>query len=31
MGKVWSVRLDGNKDIADLQGKIDNYKEKQLE
>jgi DNA primase len=31
MGKVWSIKLEGNKDIADLQGDISNYKEKQLE
>ena len=28
MGKVWSIKLEGNSDIADLQGKIENYKEK---
>ena len=31
MGKVWSIKLDGDKDIADLQVKIDDYKMKQLE
>jgi hypothetical protein len=31
MGKVWSIKLEGDKDIADLQGKIDNIEPKQLE
>ena len=31
MGKVWSIKLEGNKDIADLAGDISKYKEKQLE
>jgi hypothetical protein len=31
MGKVWSIKLEGDKDIADLQGNISNYKEKQIE
>lgn len=31
MGKVWSIQLEGDKDIADLAGDISKYKEKQLE
>ena len=31
MGKVWIVKLEGDKDIADLQGKLENYKIKQLD
>jgi len=31
MGKVWSIKLEGDKDIADLQGKIDNIEPKQLD
>jgi len=31
MGKVWSVKLEGNKDIADLQGNLSEYKMKQLD
>ena len=31
MGKVWIVKLEGDKDIADLQGKIDNIVPKQLD
>jgi hypothetical protein len=31
MGKVWSIKLEGDKDIADLQGKIDNIQPKQLD
>ena len=30
MGKVWSIQLEGDKDIADLQGKLDGYEEKKL-
>jgi hypothetical protein len=31
MGKVWSVKLEGDKDIADLQGNLSEYKMKQIE
>jgi DNA primase len=31
MGKVWIVKLEGDKDIADLQGKLDDLKIKQLD
>jgi DNA primase len=31
MGKVWIVKLEGNKDIADLQGKINENDIKQLD
>jgi len=31
MGKVFAIKLEGDKDIADLQGKLDNYKLKQLD
>jgi DNA primase len=31
MGKVWSVKLEGDKDIADLKGDISGYKLKQLD
>jgi len=31
MGKVWIVKLEGNKDIADLQGKLDDLIIKQLD
>jgi DNA primase len=31
MGKVWSIKLEGDKDIADLQGKLDEYKIKHIE
>jgi hypothetical protein len=31
MGKVWIVKLEGNKDIADLQGKLDDLQIKQLD
>ena len=31
MGKVFSVQLEGDKDIADLQGNISEYKIKQLD
>jgi hypothetical protein len=28
---VWSVRLEGDKDIADLQGNLSEYKIKQID
>ena len=31
MGKVWIVKLDGDKDIADLKGDLSNYEIKQLD
>lgn len=31
MGKVWIVKLPKDKDIADLQGNLDNYKIKQID
>lgn len=31
MGKVWSIKLEGNKDIADLCGDLSEYKMKQLD
>ena len=31
MGKVWSIKLEGDQDIADLEGKLENYKIKQLD
>lgn len=31
MGKVWSIKLEGDKDVADLCGNISNYNLKQLE
>jgi hypothetical protein len=31
MGKVWIIKLEGNKDIADLQGNLSEYKIKQLD
>jgi DNA primase len=31
MGKVWIVKLEGDKDIADLQGNLNEYKLKQLD
>jgi hypothetical protein len=31
MGKVNIVKLEGDKDIADLAGDLTNYKEKQLD
>ena len=31
MGKVWIVKLEGEKDIADLQGNLSEYKLKQLD
>ena len=31
MGKVFAIKLEGDKDIADLQGKLENYKIKQLD
>ena len=31
MGKVWSVRLEGDKDIADLKGDLSEYKIKQID
>jgi DNA primase len=31
MGKVWSIKLEGDKDIADLQGNLSEYKMKQIE
>jgi len=31
MGKVWSIKLEGDKDIADLQGNLSEYKMKQLD
>ena len=31
MGKVWSIKLEGESDIADLQGKLDEYKIKHIE
>ena len=31
MGRVFAIKLEGDKDIADLQGKLDNYKIKQLD
>ena len=30
-GKVFVIKLEGNKDLADLQGKLDEYKEYQLD
>lgn len=30
-GKVYVIKLEGNKDIADLEGKLDEYKEYQLD
>jgi hypothetical protein len=31
MGRVFAIKLEGNKDIADLQGKLDDYKIKQVD
>jgi hypothetical protein len=31
MGKVYVVKLEGNKDIADLKGDLSGYKIKQLD
>jgi hypothetical protein len=31
MGKVWSIKLEGDKDIADLQGDLSEYKMKQID
>ncbi len=31
MGKVWIVKLEGDKDIADLKGDLSQYKIKQLD
>jgi hypothetical protein len=31
MGKVWSIKLEGDKDIADLQGNLSEYKMKQID
>ena len=31
MGRVFAIKLEGDKDIADLQGKLENYKIKQLD
>jgi hypothetical protein len=31
MGKVYTIKLEGNKDIADLKGDLSNYKIKQLD
>jgi DNA primase len=31
MGKIWAVKLPVDKDIADLQGNLNDYKEKQLD
>jgi DNA primase len=31
MGKVWSIKLEGDKDIADLFGNLSEYKMKQIE
>jgi len=31
MGRVFAIKLEGDKDIADLQGKLDDYKIKQLD
>lgn len=31
MGKVWSIKLEGNKDIADLKGNLSNNELRQLE
>jgi hypothetical protein len=31
MGKVWVVKLEGDKDIADLKGDLSQYKLKQLD
>jgi DNA primase len=31
MNKVWSIKLEGDKDIADLQGNLSEYKMKQIE
>lgn len=31
MGKVWLIKLDPDKDIADLRGDISNYEEIQLD
>ncbi len=31
MGKVWSLKLEGDKDIADIQGDISGYKIKQID
>lgn len=31
MGRVFAIKLEGDKDIADLQGKLKNYKIKQLD
>jgi DNA primase len=31
MGKVWIVKLEGDKDIADLKGDLGSYKVKQLD
>jgi hypothetical protein len=31
MGRVWAIKLEGDKDIADLKGDLSNYKIKQLD
>ena len=31
MGKIWAIKLEGDKDIADLQGKINEDDIKQLD
>ena len=31
MGKVWIVKLEGDKDIADLKGDLSEYKIKQID
>jgi cellulose synthase/poly-beta-1,6-N-acetylglucosamine synthase-like glycosyltransferase len=31
MGKVWSIKLEGDKDIADLKGDLSEYKIKKIE
>jgi hypothetical protein len=31
MGKVYSIKLDGDKDLADIEGNISKYEQKQLE
>jgi hypothetical protein len=31
MGKLWIIKLDGDKDIADLKGDLSEYEIKQLD
>ena len=31
MGRVWVIKLDNDKDIADIKGDLSNYKEIQLD